>query len=502
VSANAEDTTQDLAGSKLGDGYLLQALIGQGAMGAVYRALSAAGAEVAVKTLKPELMGDHSRRFLRESQLVRGLRHAHVVSTLDAGVDPRTGLMFLVMPLLKGRDLEHVLDELGALEPQTAVRVALQAARGLSAAHRIDIVHRDVKPGNLILDEEQGELIVRVCDFGIAKQLGGASSLTATGSQLGTPDYVSPEQLKSSKHVDARADVWSLGATLYEMLSGVAPYSHIDSVFDLIAAIVAEDVPHLQGRAPWIEPDLCLVVHRALQRDPARRFATMDAFAAALRPLAGGDERLEPSHLTALPAKTRLATARRVDLRIAPPAASPPPPTPTAQPKARTPDVDASVQANAPSPERRSAVAGPARAASPRTRSAPAAQASKSTLAVVALASAVVAGGGAYLFARAHAPLAASPAAQRLASPSAVPVAPETAAALPRVSATVRITPPEASVTTPSGPVQVVAGVATLTGRAGEILNVTVSHGGTTRAYAVSLGSDGVATPGQLPVGP
>ena len=93
--------------------------------------------------------------------------------------------------------------------------------------------------------EEDDEIIVRVCDFGIAKQVGSESELTTTGSQLGTPDYVSPEQLKSSKHVDERADVWSLGATLYQMLCGAPPYAHIDSVFDLITAIVVEDVPHL-----------------------------------------------------------------------------------------------------------------------------------------------------------------------------------------------------------------------------------------------------------------
>jgi serine/threonine protein kinase len=226
--------------------------------------------------------------------------------------------MFLVMPLLKGGDLDHVLDELGALEPETAVRITLQASRGLSAAHRIGIIHRDVKPGNLILDEEDGEIIVRVCDFGIAKQMGGESQLTATGSQLGTPDYVSPEQLKSSKHVDERTDVWSLGATLYQMLCGGAPYAHIDSVFDVITAIMTEDVPHLQNRAPWIDPKLSLIVHKALQRDPDQRWATLEDMADALRPFSGGDELLDPSRIRAVSAERRAAVAARADLREAP----------------------------------------------------------------------------------------------------------------------------------------------------------------------------------------
>jgi serine/threonine protein kinase len=327
VSDNAEDTARELVGKTLGEGYRLDALIGQGAMGAVYSATTVSGAEVAVKTLSPQVVGDHSQRFLRESELVRGLKHPHVVRTLDSGADEATGLLFLVMPLVKGRDLDHVLDELGALEPETAVRIALQAARGLSAAHRIGIIHRDVKPGNLILDEEDDEIIVRVCDFGIAKQMGGESSLTATGSQLGTPDYVSPEQLKSSKHVDERTDVWSLGATLYQMLCGAAPFAHIDSVFDLITAIVTEDVPHLQDRAPWLDASLCLIVHKSLQREPNRRWATMEEMAHALRPFSAGDELLDPSRIRAVSAERRSQVSPRADLREAPKQVPTPPPT-------------------------------------------------------------------------------------------------------------------------------------------------------------------------------
>ncbi|HEY6079844.1 MAG TPA: serine/threonine-protein kinase, partial [Polyangiaceae bacterium] len=309
------------------EGYRLEALIGQGAMGAVYRATSATGAEVALKTLSAEVMGPQTtQRFLRESELVRGLKHPHVVRTLDSGADRVTGLLFLVMPLLNGRDLDRIIEDLGALEPQTAVRIALQAARGLTAAHRIGIIHRDVKPGNLILDEEEGEIIVRVCDFGIAKQMGGESELTATGSQLGTPDYVSPEQLKSSKHVDERADIWSLGATLYQMLCGAAPFAHIESVFDLITAIVTEDVPHLQDRAPWLEPGLCLVVHKALLRDPNLRWATMEELADALRPYSGGDELLDPSRIVAIDPAARILIAERANLSETATQTSLPPP--------------------------------------------------------------------------------------------------------------------------------------------------------------------------------
>jgi serine/threonine protein kinase len=319
VSDSAEERALALVGKTLGEGYRLDALIGQGAMGAVYRATSVTGAEVALKTLSAGVMGPQTtQRFLRESELVRRLKHPHVVRTLDSGADRTTGLLFLVMPLLKGRDLDRVIEELGALEPESAVRIALQAARGLSAAHRIGIIHRDVKPGNLILDEEDGEIIVRVCDFGIAKQLGGESELTTTGSQLGTPDYVSPEQLKSSKHVDERTDVWSLGATLYQMLCGAAPYAHIDAVFDLITAIVSEDPPHLQDRAPWVDSSLALIVHKALQRDPNQRWATLEDMADALRPHSGGDELLDGARIVSASAERKSTVAARADLREAP----------------------------------------------------------------------------------------------------------------------------------------------------------------------------------------
>ena len=326
MSDTAEERALALVGKTLGEGYRLDALIGQGSMGAVYRATSVTGAELAVKTLSAEIMGEQtSQRFLRESELVRRLKHPHVVRTIDSGVDQETGLMFLVMPLLKGRDLDKVLEELGALEPETAVRIALQAARGLSAAHRIGIIHRDVKPGNLILDEEDDEIVVRVCDFGIAKQMGGESELTTTGSQLGTPDYVSPEQLKSSKHVDERTDVWSLGATLYQMLCGAAPYAHIESVFDLIAAIVIEDVPHLQDRGPWIDASLSLIVHKALQRDPNQRWATLEDMADALRPFSGGDELLDAARIRSVTVDRRRTVAPRADLKDAPTQTSLPP---------------------------------------------------------------------------------------------------------------------------------------------------------------------------------
>jgi serine/threonine protein kinase len=324
--ANVEERAKSYLSKLLAGRYRLESLLGLGGMSAVYRARDLEGQTVALKILYPELLeGEAGQRFEREIKLLQGLSHPHVVSTLGSGRDDALGVHFLVMPLINGRDLERVLEEHGALNPESAVRIALQAARGLSAAHRIGIVHRDVKPGNLILDREGTELIVRVCDFGIAKRLGAFSeeSLTATGSQLGTPDYAAPEQLKNAKDADERADIWGLGATLYEMLCGVAPFSHIESVADLIAAICTEDIPHIQDRAPWIEAGLARAVHKALNRDPNLRPATIEDFADRLRRFSGGDELLDDSRIRPVASETRKRIEGRADLALS--VAQPPP---------------------------------------------------------------------------------------------------------------------------------------------------------------------------------
>jgi serine/threonine protein kinase len=315
---NFEDRAKSYVGKLVDGRYRLESLLGLGGMSAVFRATDLAGKSLAVKLLHPELLdGETLTRFERESKLISALSHPHVVATLAAGQDEALG-HYLVMPLLSGRDLDGVLEAHGALAPESAVRVALQAARGLSAAHRIGVVHRDVKPGNLLLDRDGAEVIVKVCDFGIAKRLDGNAedSLTATGSQLGTPDYAAPEQLKNAKEADERADVWGLGATLYQMLCGVAPFSHIESLAELLVAICDEDVPHLQDRAPWIEAGLARAVHRALIRDPNLRPPTVEDFADRLRRFSGGDELLDEARITRVSTEMRQRVEGRADLAL------------------------------------------------------------------------------------------------------------------------------------------------------------------------------------------
>ncbi|HET9958551.1 MAG TPA: serine/threonine-protein kinase [Polyangiaceae bacterium] len=281
--------SESLRGAKVAGVFELETLIGVGSMGAVFRARDGSGRPVALKLLHPELMAsDAARRFEREADILLSMRHPNLVETLAAGHDSKLDLLYIAMPLLQGEDLDTVLARRGALPENIALRLAVQAGRALAAAHAASVVHRDVKPGNLYLEQGLGnEVILRVCDFGIAKRLlgGPQTPLTATGTQLGTPDYVAPEQLRDSKNVDPRVDVWGLGATLYEMLSGEPPFGHHQNVFDVIGAILSEPVPSLAERAPWLREEVVATVHEALAKKPEERFGSMSDFLAALESL-------------------------------------------------------------------------------------------------------------------------------------------------------------------------------------------------------------------------
>jgi serine/threonine protein kinase len=313
-----EDRAKSYIGKLVAGRYRLDSVLGLGAMSAVFRASDLEGKSFALKLLYPELFdSEGAARFERESKLISGLSHPHVVAMLAPGREEALGHYWL-MPLLSGRDLDGVLEVHGALAPESAVRVALQAARGLSAAHRLGVVHRNVKPGSLLLDRDGQEVLVRVSDFGIEPRLdaGSEPQLGESGAQLGSPDYAAPEQLLSPKQTDERADVWGLGATLYQMLCGVAPFSHVESLADLAVAICNDEVPHIQDRAPWVEAGLSRAVHRALSRDLDLRFATVEEFADRLRHFCGGDEVLDESRITRVSTETRQRVESRADLSL------------------------------------------------------------------------------------------------------------------------------------------------------------------------------------------
>jgi serine/threonine protein kinase len=310
-----------LIGETLGGRYRLDRLLGHGGMGAVYEAEGPSAARVAVKVvLGDNRKPDALRRFVREARTTTAIDNPHVVRVLDVDGDSSRGVPFIVMELLRGTDLEQTIRLHGALEADVVARIFVQACSGLAAAHEQGVVHRDIKPANIFLHQEaDGHLITKICDFGIAKQLQSerdsdaaldSTNLTHTGSMIGSPPYMSPEQARSSKDIDARSDVWSLGAALYEALSGRRVWQGRTSLGELMAAIIREPVPRLEDAAPWIDPALADVVAKALQKDPTQRFATMKEFAEALEPFAAPADKFQVDSVRPISNQRRSAIPR------------------------------------------------------------------------------------------------------------------------------------------------------------------------------------------------
>jgi serine/threonine protein kinase len=318
------------AGSRIGERYVVARVLGAGAMGTVYEARDdrdASGARLAIKTLRAPaghgVKADaHERRarFLREAAVCATLRHPHVVPVVDHGIDAATDVPYLVMPLLAGEDLASLLDRVGCLAPEVAVPLVVQACEGLGAAHARGIVHRDVKPSNLFLEAApSGEVLVKVTDFGLAKAYDdapgaggrGLPGLTATGRFMGTPQYVSPEQAVSAKHVDVRSDVFSLAMSLYHALAGAPAFAYVRSFMGLVLEITARESPHVQDAAPWVPPAIARIVHAALLRDPSARCPSVAELALALDTAVGIDASRRPVPSSALQAVPEAARAER-----------------------------------------------------------------------------------------------------------------------------------------------------------------------------------------------
>jgi serine/threonine protein kinase len=316
-------------------GYELVAYLGSGGMGAVYEAVQGSS-RVALKILRTATLAAQGleavERFKREVVLSQTLESPHLVPTIDAGMDDELGLPFLVMPLLVGLDLQQLVDRIGPLHPTVAARVLRQACRAVALAHDAAVIHRDLKSANLFLDHDpDGGVTVRVLDFGIAKWLEDEAAITRTGSLLGTPAFMSPEQIGDPKSVDARSDVWGLGVTLYQMLSGHVPFESIRSVARICVAISHEDTkPLLQELAPWVDPGLALVVHGTLIRKRDQRCPGVGELMSALEPFTGGSDDIRAGELVPLGPELRGARAEVIERpsswhTVSPPARAPEP---------------------------------------------------------------------------------------------------------------------------------------------------------------------------------
>jgi predicted Ser/Thr protein kinase len=264
--------------TKLSDRYSLTERLAIGGMGSVYLAQDERlGRRVAIKLLKDELAGDPRfvERFRREARAVASLSHPNMVAVYDYGEDENHH--YIVMEYAEGRDLAQVLREEGPFSPDRAVHIGSQICAALGHAHAAGVIHRDVKPANIILSEHDR---ARVTDFGIARAAGD-STLTATGSFLGTAHYLSPEQA-SSNPIGPASDIYSLGIVLYEMLTGAVPFTG-DTPIAVAMRHVSDPVPPPSELNPDVPPELDEVIATATAKDPEDRFASAEDMAAALQ---------------------------------------------------------------------------------------------------------------------------------------------------------------------------------------------------------------------------
>ncbi len=284
--------------------FRIERVLGEGGMGIVLAAHHLhLGRMVAIKLLKPEALAHANivARFANEARSASRIQSEHVARVLDVGALD-SGEPYMVMEYLEGADLLQVVRQRGPLSIEEAADYLLQACEALAEAHVAGIVHRDLKPANLYLTRRaDGSTCVKVLDFGISKAaLAGdqpsEQHLTQTSSVLGTPGYMAPEQLRSSKHVDARTDIWALGVILHELLTGRLAFQG-STVPEVYAAILASPPEPLRAARPDAPPQLESLILRCLEKDAMRRFANIGEFAAALVHFAPASGRLSAERI-------------------------------------------------------------------------------------------------------------------------------------------------------------------------------------------------------------
>jgi hypothetical protein len=421
---SSRDVAPVREGEILDGKYRVERVLGVGGMGVVVAATHVQlQTRVALKFLLPEVLGHPQvvQRFVREARAAVQIQSEHVARVVDVGT-LATGSPYMVMEYLEGEDLSETVARGGAISVARAVGYVLEACEAIAEAHALGIVHRDLKPANLYLARRAGrDPIVKVLDFGISKTNDpGPSGLTQTSNVMGSPQYMAPEQMMSSKNVDARADIWALGVILYELLTGEKPFA-AETMAEIVYMVTQGDAPKMSAKRPELPPGIGDAVARALAREPARRFANVAELAAAIAPFG--------------PARSEISIERiaRVLGTAAPAAAAP-------APRAQAP-------APAPAPTPTVATLEDAPTAAPRGRGRVAV-----AVAVVALVAGVLAwrglrGGAAATAERTTAVVSApvpvlAPAAPSPAPPAAAPPAPPPPTVVPPIP-TAAVAPPD-----------------------------------------------------------
>ena len=297
VSSSSDAELREHVQRVLSQHYEVDQEIGRGGMGIVYRAKDMRlKRQVAVKILPPELAfrSEIRSRFLREAETAAQLSHPNIVPIYS--VDEREGLVYFIMGYIDGGNLAVRLNERGTLDGETTRRILREVADALAYAHARNVVHRDIKPDNILLRSDDGRAMVT--DFGIARAVseGADSRLTATGMAIGTPAYMSPEQAAGEREIDGRSDLYSLGVVGYQMLAGVPPFNANSTPALLVKHLSETPVP-VRDRAPATPDDLGRGIMLLLEKDPANRFPSAAAFVTAL------DERAIPAGLGGAPTR-------------------------------------------------------------------------------------------------------------------------------------------------------------------------------------------------------
>ena len=276
-------------GEILAGKYRAERVLGAGAMGVVVQVRHLENEKIfALKFLRPSVARDPSAtvRFLREAEAAGRIQNPHVVQISDVGT-LASGMPYLVMEYLEGVTLEARLKSGPALDVETACGLALQACEGLAAAHVTGVIHRDIKPANLTLCPREGEVdLVKILDFGVSKILDENVGLTRTQTALGSPLYMSPEQMRSARTADARADQWSLGAVIYRMLTGRLPFN-ASSLPRVCVLVMEGSFTPMSALCPDLPETLVAAVERCLKVDPNDRHGSVAELAEALAPFAG-----------------------------------------------------------------------------------------------------------------------------------------------------------------------------------------------------------------------
>jgi len=279
------DRGEDIAG------YRIERLIGRGGMGEVYEAVQMSlERRVAVKLIAPELSSDPGfrERFRREARIAAAIDHPNILPVHEAE-ETEDGRLLIAMRFVAGRDLGAHLREFGPLSAHAAVRLLGPVADALDAAHAVGLVHRDVKPANVLLEERPGGVVAYLTDFGLAKRVSSTSVHTETGKVVGTVDYMAPEQARGDVGLDSRVDVYAFGCLLYSAVTAEPPYPREDHLATMVAH-VNDPVPVPSRTVPGVPPVIDKVVARAMAKDRDRRARS----AGALMRWAGGQLGPEP----------------------------------------------------------------------------------------------------------------------------------------------------------------------------------------------------------------